>query len=58
MLQEHFHSADVYRLTGDEYLVLAENVSYEEFTKQVYAAHTKLDNISLGLASIGYAWEK
>ncbi len=58
VLQEHFHSADVYRLTGDEYLVLAENVSYEEFTKQVYAAHTKLDNISLGLASIGYAWEK
>ena len=58
VLQEHFHSADVYRLTGDEYLVLAENVGYEEFTKQVYAAHTKLDNISLGLASIGYAWEK
>ncbi|HIV40459.1 MAG TPA: GGDEF domain-containing protein [Candidatus Mediterraneibacter guildfordensis] len=58
VLQEHFHSADVYRLTGDEYLVLAENVSYEEFTKQVYAAHTKLDNISLGLASVGYAWEK
>ena len=58
VLQEHFHSADVYRLTGDEYLVLAENVSYEEFTKQVYAAHTKLDNISIGLASVGYAWEK
>ncbi len=58
VLQEHFHSADVYRLTGDEYLVLAENVSYEEFTKQVYAAHTKLDNISLGLASVGCAWEK
>ena len=58
VLQEYFHSADVYRLTGDEYLVLAGNVTYEEFTKQVYAAHTKLDNISLGLASMGYAWEK
>ena len=58
VLQEYFHSADVYRLTGDEYLVLAVNVTYEEFTKQVYAAHTKLDNISLGLASMGYAWEK
>ena len=58
VLQEHFHSADVYRLTGDEYLVLAENISYEDFTKQVYAAHTKLENISLGLASVGYAWEK
>ena len=58
VLQEHFHSADVYRLTGDEYLVLAENISYEDFTKQVYAAHTKLENISLGLVSVGYAWEK
>ncbi len=58
VLQEYFHSADVYRLTGDEYLVLSGNVTYEEFTKQVYAAHTKLDNISLGLASMGYAWEK
>ena len=58
VLQEHFHSADVYRLTGDEYLVLSEDVSYEEFTKQVYGAHTKLDNISLGLVSMGYAWEK
>lgn len=58
VLQEFFHSGDVYRLTGDEYLVLADNISYEDFTKQIYAAHTKLDNISLGLVSMGYAWEK
>lgn len=58
VLQEFFHSGDVYRLTGDQYLVLADNVSYEDFTKQIYAAHTKLDNISLGLVSMGYAWEK
>ena len=47
-----------YRLTGDEYLVLMENTSYEDFTKQIYAVHSRLDNISLGLASMGYAWEK
>lgn len=58
VLQEFFHSGEVYRLTGDEYLVLADNISYENFTKQIYAAHTKLDNISLGLVSMGYAWEK
>ena len=40
------------------YLVLVENTSYQDFTKQVHAVHTKLDNISLGLVSIGYAWEK
>ena len=58
VLGEFFHSGSVYRMTGDEYLVLSENTTYEEFTKQVYAAHTKLDNISLGLVSMGYAWEK
>lgn len=58
VLGEFFRSGEVYRLTGDQYLVLDENTSYEEFTKQVYAAHTKLDNISLGLAAMGYAWEK
>ena len=58
VLEEYFRSGEVYRLTGDEYLVLVENTSYEDFTKQIYAAHTKLDNISLGLVSMGYAWEK
>ena len=58
VLEEYFRSGFVYRLTGDEYLVLMEDSSYEEFTKQVHAAHRKLDNISLGLVSVGYAWEK
>lgn len=58
VLEEYFRSGEVYRLTGDEYLVLVENTSYEDFTKQIYAAHTKLDNISLGLVAMGYAWEK
>lgn len=58
VLEEYFRSGEVYRVTGDEYLVLVENTTYEDFTKQIYAAHTKLDNISLGLVSMGYAWEK
>ncbi len=58
VLEEYFRSGFVYRLTGDEYLVLMEDSSYEEFTKQAHAAHRKLDNISLGLVSVGYAWEK
>ena len=49
ILEEYFHSGYVYRLTGDEYLVLMENTSYEDFTKQIYAVHSRLDNISLGL---------
>ncbi len=58
ILEEYFRGAMVFRLTGDEYLAIMENVAYEEFMKNVHGAHHKLDNISLGLASMGYAWEK
>lgn len=58
VLEEYFRGANVYRMTGDEYLVVVENVSYEKFMKGVRAAHDKLDLISLGLVSVGYAWEK
>lgn len=58
VLEEYFRGANVYRMTGDEYLVVVENVTYEKFMKSVRAVHDKLDLISLGLASVGYAWEK
>ena len=58
VLEEYFRGAMVFRLTGDEYLAIMENVSYEEFMKNVHGAHNKLDNISFGLVTMGYAWEK
>ena len=58
VLEEFFKSGMVFRLTGDEYLAVAEDASYEEFMKNIHAAHDKLDNISLGLVTMGYAWEK
>lgn len=58
VLEEYFRGALVFRLTGDEYLVVAENVSYEQFMTNVRAAQNKLENISLGLVTFGYAWEK
>lgn len=58
VLEEYFRGAGVYRMTGDEYLVVAENISYEDFMKKVRLVHKKLDLISLGLVSVGYAWEK
>lgn len=58
VLEEYFRGALVFRLTGDEYLVLAENVSYEQFMTGVRGARNKLENISLGLVTFGYAWEK
>lgn len=58
ILEEYFRPGSVYRLTGDEYLAIAENISYEKFMKQVNTAHDRLENISLGLTTMGYAWEK
>ena len=58
VLEEYFRGAMVFRLTGDEYLAIMENVDYEEFMKSVHGAHSKLENISLGLTTMGYAWEK
>ena len=49
ILEEYFRPGAVYRLTGDEYLAIAEDVSYEAFMKQVNSAHDRLENISLGL---------
>lgn len=58
ILEEYFRPGSVYRLTGDEFLAIAEDISYEKFMKQVNTAHTRLENISLGLTTMGYAWEK
>lgn len=58
VLEEYFRGASVFRMTGDEYLVIMENVTYEKFLKCVHGVREKLDLISLGLVSIGYAWEK
>lgn len=58
VLEEHFRSSLVFRMTGDEYLVAVEDATYDTFIKSVNDAHHKLDNISLGLVSVGYAWEK
>lgn len=58
VLEEYFRPGLVYRLTGDEFLAIAEDISYEKFMMQVNSAHSTLENISLGLTTMGYAWEK
>ncbi|MDD2978903.1 MAG: GGDEF domain-containing protein [Hespellia sp.] len=58
ILEEYFKGAMVYRLTGDEYMVIIENIPYEKFNKQIHGANTKLENISRSLVAMGHAWEK
>lgn len=58
VLETYFKGSFAFRLTGDEYLVIAENKSYEEFMRCVHESHDYLENISQGLTTIGYSWEK
>lgn len=58
VLEEFFRSDMVFRMTGDEYLVVVENTTYEDFMKRVHKSHDYLEHISLGLTTMGYSWEK
>ena len=46
VLEEYFRGAMVFRLTGDEYLAIMENVDYEDFTRIMSTAHTASWRIS------------
>jgi len=58
VLEDFFKGEMVFRLSGDEYLVIAENTSYEDFLKRIHRSFDFLENISQGLVTIGYSWEK
>lgn len=58
LLEDYFKGCQVFRMTGDEYLIFSEEVSYDSFMKQIHSVKKRLDNISLDLVSMGYVWEK
>lgn len=58
ILEETCRGAMVYRLTGDEFLVLCEQISFDDFMKRQQEVSERLNMVSLGLASVGHAWEK
>ena len=58
LLEDFFRGDRVFRLTGDEFLVLSENITYEDFSRNMQSVDEKLENISLNLTTMGHAWEK
>jgi len=58
VLEEYFRGYLTFRLTGDEYLIIAKNIAYEDFMKKMNQAYTFLEHISLGLTTMGHSWEK
>ena len=59
VLEDFFKKGDmIFRFTGDEYIVISENTSYEDFLRKIHLSHEYIENISQGLVTIGYTWEK
>lgn len=59
ILRTVFGNSAIYRLGGDEFLVLCEDISKEEFNKLIDAARDRfLSENGQSLASIGARWER
>lgn len=52
-----FDQKNVFRLNGDEFLVLCENIDYNLFYEKVQVVKEAFDKMSYSSASIGYVWE-
>lgn len=55
-LEETFSGREIFRLDGDEFVVICSGISYEEMQKQVLEAEEKTENVVLRGVSFGYAW--
>lgn len=54
-LSKYFDNEKIFRISGDEFVVISENINVEEFERisQLLVDETKKENV----ASIGYKWE-
>lgn len=57
-LKENFSQGRVYRMGGDEFLVLCEDVEQEEFGRMVDEVRERLLTDGGSEASVGWAWEQ
>lgn len=57
ILLKYFNEKSVFRLNGDEFLVLCENIEYNLFYEKVHLVKEAIDKMSYSSASIGYVWE-
>ena len=46
----------MYRFSGDEFIVLCENVPYQKFLEQVQASRLEAEEMLNGGFSLGFAW--
>ena len=55
IMKRYFSQEDIYRISGDEFVIIENNISVDKFEQQV--AKLLRDNEEKDIASIGYIWE-
>ncbi|WP_250278867.1 EAL domain-containing protein [[Clostridium] colinum] len=55
ILKNHFFDKLIFRLNGNEFLVIMENIDYENFIKEIEKLIKKLENVGLSII-YGKAW--
>lgn len=54
----HFLNQNIFRLSGDEFIIIAQNISHQDFLTTTKALENKLLTITPNGVSLGYIWSK
>lgn len=55
-LSQNFGAECCYRISGDEFVVLCDNISYEDFNNKAVKFHQQIQKMNVPMASIGFVW--
>lgn len=58
LLRKFFDDKDIYRISGDEFVIIEKNCSQEEFMKRAAALEEKMASDNNRILSCGYIWEE
>lgn len=58
ILSNYFRKNSCYRISGDEFIVLCNNITKEEFIERFNKLYEEIQNMEIPIASIGYCYEK
>lgn len=56
IIKYHYNENNIFRISGDEFIVLCENVTREEFVSKIQIAKKDLSKMRNNGVSLGYAW--
>ncbi|WP_455539123.1 sensor domain-containing phosphodiesterase [Terrisporobacter sp.] len=57
VLKKHFKTEQIFRISGDEFVIFCKDISYKEFKYKSQNLRKELLIEEKGLASIGYIWD-